>query len=95
LIRSRDGKQFFDAKGAWIQYNNVDFGKKKSTSVKVRAASKTGATLQLRLNAIDGPVVAEVKIPNNNEWKITKASLSGFQQGINNFGRSVKGQCQC
>jgi len=39
----------------------MPFGSNKLRSVNVRALSKTGATLQIRLNNADGPLIAQVK----------------------------------
>ncbi len=68
-----------------IQYNSVDFGNNKLKSVKVKALSKTGGTLQFRLDKMDGPVIAEVKIPKGSDWNIVNSSLLKYQTGIHNL----------
>lgn len=78
-------KTILDTANAWIQYNAVDFGVKNFKSVKVRAASETGGTLQLRLDNADGPVIAEVTIPERSGWNIVNSLLSAFQPGIHNL----------
>jgi hypothetical protein len=78
-------KTILDNKGAWIQYNAVDFGRKKVTLVKIRALSKTGGTFQIRLDKIDGPIIASVEVPKSDEWNIVDSSLSEFQLGIHNL----------
>ncbi len=78
-------KTILDTANAWIQYNSVDFGSKKFKSVNARALSKTGGTLQIRLDKIDGHMLAQVKIPKGDEWNIVKSSLSEFQSGIHNL----------
>jgi hypothetical protein len=78
-------KTILDMAGAWIQYNNVDFGIHKFKSINVRASSKTGGTLQIRLNKMDGPVLAQVKIPKRDEWNIVNSSISKIQPGIHNL----------
>ncbi|MGB8490262.1 MAG: family 43 glycosylhydrolase [Bacteroidales bacterium] len=78
-------KTIFAAGGALIQYNSVDFGKNKFKSVTVRASSKKGGVLQIRLNNSKGPVIAEVKIPGGNEWKNAKARVSGLKPGVQNL----------
>lgn len=67
-------KTIFDAPDAWLQYNRIDFGKKKFKSVSVRTLS-SGGTLQIRTNGVSGPVLAEIKIPKSEGWTITKASV--------------------
>lgn len=78
-------KTIFDKPGAWIQYNSVDFGSKKLKSVQVSATSKTGGTVEIRLNKADGPVLAEVKIAKSDDWKVSKAKVSGAQPGVQNL----------
>jgi len=84
-------KTIFNKSNGWIQYNSVDFGKKKFKSVNVKALSKTGGVLQAHLNNSDGPVIAELKIPASDDWRNVKASLSGLKQGIHNVVISLKG----
>jgi len=81
----RGWKTVFSKPGAWIQYNSIDFGKKPLKDITVRVLSKTGGTLQIRVNSINGPVVAEIKIPKNSNWKNMKASLRKFEPGIHNL----------
>jgi len=78
-------KTVFDTKGAWIQYYSVDFGMKKFKSVIVKAASKSGSLLQLRLNSVDGPVVAKVNVPKGGNWKMIKVTVSGLKSGVQNL----------
>ena len=78
-------KTVFNEKKAWVQYNNVDFGKKKYRSVIVKAISQKGGILQLKLNSIDGPILAKINIPGSKEWKETKVLISGLKQGSQNL----------
>jgi hypothetical protein len=78
-------KTALEAAGAWVQYNSVDFGKKKPASVTVRALSHTGGTLQIRVQGINGPVLAEVPVTAGNEWQVVKASLIQFKPGMQNL----------
>ncbi len=70
---------------AWVQYNTVDFGSKKLKTVDVKAQSENGGTLQIRLDKVDGPIVAEVTIPKGNDWKIVEARFSKAQKGVHNL----------
>lgn len=85
LDRFKGWKTIFNSTGSWVQYNSVDFGKKKLKSVSVNALSVAGGTLQIRTNGINGPVIAEVKIPQSSEWKISKASVLKFEPGVKNI----------
>jgi len=78
-------KAMLDRKDAWIKYNSVDFGNKKFTSVIVKAYSEHGGTVQIRLNSVAGPIVAEVKIPEGNKWNIITAPISKLKSGVQNL----------
>ena len=78
-------KTQLDTTNAWIQYNCVDFGNGEFKSVNVRAMSPKGGTLQIRLKNIEGPVIAQVEIPEGNEWNNIQAPLSGFKSGVQNL----------
>ncbi len=78
-------KSVFEAAGAWVQYNSVDFGKKKLRSVTVRALSPANGTLQIRLHDINGPVLAEVPVRAGNDWQLIKTPLLKFEPGIQNL----------
>jgi hypothetical protein len=85
LDKFKGWKTIFDSAGAWVQYNNVDFGKNKLGKIIVRAASANGGTLQIHTTSINGPVIAEVKIPKSNGWKEIKAPVLKFEPGIHNL----------
>ncbi len=72
-------------KGAWVNYNNVDFGNKKIKSVEVRAKSENNGTVQLHLDKIDGPVVAEICIPKGIDWKLIDAKVTRVPKGLHNL----------
>jgi hypothetical protein len=78
-------KTILDGENSWIQYNSVDFGSRKLKSVDVKAASQTGGTLQIKLDKLDGPVIAQVEIPKSDEWNIVSAPLKKYEAGIHNL----------
>ena len=78
-------KTILDTANAWIQYNGVDLGADKFKSVNVRALSKTGGMLELRLDRVDGPVIARVEVPHSNEWINVSSVVSGLQSGVHNL----------
>ncbi len=90
LNRFEGWKTTFSKQGAWIQYNSVDFGKKKIRSINVNARSGTGGVLQIRLDDPKSSVIAEVKIPKEDEWKIIKTPVSLSKTGIHNLFVSMK-----
>lgn len=83
-------KTIYSAAGAWLQYNSVDFGKKQLKSVSARVLSAEAAVLQLHVNSINGPVLAEIKIPACSEWITVKTSLLRFEAGVKNLYVSLK-----
>jgi GH43 family beta-xylosidase len=78
-------KTQFNSKDAWIQYNGVDFGKKKFKTIVVKAISKAGGNLQLRLNNANGSIVAKLAISKGEEWQTLKLPVSGLKSGIQNL----------
>jgi hypothetical protein len=82
LDRFKGWKTSFTSAAAWVQYNSVDFGKKILKTVTVNAQSEKGGTIQLRLNSVNGPLLAEVKVPPGNNWVASKKAISKFQNGV-------------
>jgi hypothetical protein len=78
-------KTVLNSKNAWVKYNAVDFGKEKLKSVKVKAFSENGSTLEIRLDKADGQVIAEVKVPKGKSWVTVNAKVSKQQTGIHNL----------
>ncbi len=83
-------KTILDAPDAWIQYNSIDFKGAAAKSINVRALSKTGGTLEIRLDKSDGPVIATITIPKSNEWNIIHSPVSGYEAGIHNLVVQLK-----
>jgi len=78
-------KTVFSANGAWIKYNGIDFGRKKAKNLAVRVLSKHGSIIQIKLNDSQGPLIAEVKIPEGNNWNIINGRILKKQKGIHNL----------
>ena len=78
-------KTILDTANAWVEYNGVDFGTNKLGSVNVRALARTGGNLQIRLDKVNGTIIAQVEIAKSNEWKIVNSPLSKIQPGIHNL----------
>jgi hypothetical protein len=78
-------KTIFSAQNAWMQYNNVDFGSGKFKTLEVRAQSENGGTIQIHLNNIGGPVIAEVSIPISKDWKIIDTKIYRLRKGVSNL----------
>lgn len=79
-------KTSFNTNGAWIQYNAIDFGKnRKFKSVKVKAASANGSTLQIRLNEVNGKLLSEITIPKGKGMEEVRGKLATSVRGVNNL----------
>jgi len=78
-------KAILDTSGSWIQYNSVDFGNNPLKSVSIRALSHSGTTVQVRLNDVNGPLLAKVRIPAGQEWNTYDSPLLEFNQGMHNL----------
>lgn len=85
-------KTVLDSAHAWVQYNSIDFGARKLKYATVRSASKTGGTLEIRLDGLDGAVIGQVAIPEGGDWGLFQASLSWFRPGIHNLFITLKGK---
>ena len=83
--RFKGWKTIFNSNNAWLQYNNVDFGKKPLKNMYARISSETGGSLQVHTKSITGPVIAEIKIPKTADWKVIKAPMMKHQQGVHNL----------
>jgi hypothetical protein len=69
----------------WVQYNGVAFGKQRPRTVTLRAASTTGAILQIRLDSSNGPVVAQVAVPKGAGWQEVKATVTAISPGTHHL----------
>ncbi|OYX26603.1 MAG: alpha-N-arabinofuranosidase [Flavobacteriales bacterium 32-35-8] len=78
-------KTVFNKPNAWVQYDNVDFGKKRLKSVIVKAKSETDGILEIRNNSANGTLIAEVKIPKSNDWTEIKVPLKKFESNNQNL----------
>jgi hypothetical protein len=78
-------KTILDTANAWVQYNSVNFGNDKFNSVNIKAFSKTGGILQIRLDKLNGPLLTEIEIPKNDDWNIVNSILQDYKPGIHNL----------
>jgi hypothetical protein len=83
-------KAILSNQNSWISYNAVDFGSKELKSVRVNAASQTGGVIQIRLDKPDGLLLAEIKIPKNEDLNIVDARLLKYHKGIHNLAVILK-----
>ncbi len=74
-----------------MQYNSVDFGKKALKTINANVFSPDAAVLQVRVNAVDGPVIADIKIPSTKEWTTVNAPVLKSQIAVKNLFVVLKG----
>jgi beta-xylosidase len=81
---SFDGwKVSFNGTNAWVQFNDVDFSSKDLKSVNVRSVSTAGGRVEIRLDKVDGPLLAQVKV--GKEWKIVNSKVANVSTGRHNL----------
>ena len=86
LKRFEGWKTILDSEKAWVQYNSVYFDSNiEYKSVQIRASSKTGAAVQVRLDNVNGPLIVEVEIPKVDEWTTIISPLLKDNDGIHNL----------
>ena len=78
-------KTVFNKSNAWVEYNNIDFGKKRLKSVIIKAKSNDGGTLEIRNNSTEETLIAKVNIPKTDGWKEIKVSLTKFEANNQNL----------
>ena len=84
--RKQNGwKAVMTAPNAWVQYDRIDFGKGKLSAVTVNALSSTGGGVEIRIDGIDGPLVARAEIADKTEWTPAKAALSESPAGVHDL----------
>jgi hypothetical protein len=83
--RFQGWKTTFSKQNTWIQYNSVDFGKKPLKNISLRVIAESGGLLQIRTGGMNGTVIAEVKVPKSNDWKVIKIPVKKAPAGVQNL----------
>ena len=78
-------KTVLENKDAWISYNAVNFEKKNTGKVVVNARALNGGKVELRIDALDGPVLAEISVPKGTEMTVSKTKMKKVKPGIHNL----------
>lgn len=73
------------AKNAWVQFNDVEFGQRNWQSAKLRCASASGGTVEVRLDDLAGPLLAKVEIKPSSDWQVLQAPLARVPAGRHNL----------
>lgn len=74
-------KCVFSGKGAWVRYNNVDFGTKPVASVTMRVKAPSGG--KMLVATADGKEIALVGLPSTKEWiDVTHPIAASTVEGV-------------
>lgn len=82
----RGWKTVLTGASGWVQYNGVDFGQPR-----LRGASAAGATVQIRLDHAQGPLIAQLAVPKGGTWQDVQAPLLAFRPGRHALYVSLRG----
>jgi hypothetical protein len=80
-----------NGKNTWVQFDRVDFGKESLRSVNVRSVSSTGGAVEIRLDKVDGPVLATVEIGQGSEWKVVSSKVVNVPTGVHDLVATQEG----
>ncbi|MDL2212940.1 family 43 glycosylhydrolase [Bacteroides sp. OttesenSCG-928-E20] len=83
-------KSEFKGKGAWLQYNKVNFGEEKVQELTVCARSSSGGTLQVRTAGKNGELIATVNIPRQKEWTEIRVPVAAAPRGVQDLYVSLR-----
>ena len=75
-------KTILTSSGAWIQHNNVDFGKEPLKNILIKGKTENDATIEVRTGHVNGPLMARVKLQKNKTWKVTRVPVVKISTGI-------------
>lgn len=75
-------KTTLNAEGAWVRYNAVDFSNKKFKTVSVNSLAKDDGVVEIRTSAVDGPLLATLKIGKDDNWKQVNSKIKKAPKGI-------------
>jgi len=92
LNRFEGWKTVLNKPDAWIQYDNVDFGKGGLKHVVIKARTLSGGTLLIRTKDAGGKIIAEVRIPKGNDWDTIKKPVLSAPAGIRNLVVQLEGK---
>lgn len=84
-------KTILSGKYAWIQYDRVEFNDKPFKNVKIKVKSSTGGSVAIHLDSLkEGPLVSQVKVPQNSNWSVITSELKEVPTGLHNLVVSLE-----
>jgi hypothetical protein len=70
---------------AWVRYNDVDFGDGTLRSGIANSLSAAGGVVEIRVDRVDGPLVARIEIPKTADWSLSRSTLSESPTGVHDM----------
>jgi len=78
-------KTVLSAPKAFVSYDGVDFGTKKLKKVLIQAKAPSGGAIEVRIDKIDGPLLAKVNIAPGQKWDIAEATILKYLPGTHSI----------
>lgn len=75
-------KLVLENKEAWVSYNAVNFEKNKSGKVVFNAMASAGGKVELRIDGINGSLLAEINIPESNKMLTSTTEVAKVKPGF-------------
>ncbi len=69
---------------SWIRYNKVDFGQAQK-SVIAKAMSQEGSSFEIRIDSIDGKLLAKVEVPKSSDLADVKSNVTESVSGVHDI----------
>jgi len=69
-------------KDSWVRYNKVEFGKTGLDKIVCNTKSTSDFSFEIRLDALNGPVLATIKLKKSADWKRAESKLKKYSGGI-------------
>jgi len=83
--RMKGWKTTLSRKDSWIRYNAVDFGKTDLRKLMINAYSEKGASVEIRLDRIDGELIDRLTVPASKEWKLIASTKAKISKGVHHL----------
>jgi len=83
--RSEGWKISLKGANTWARFNQVDFGKNELKSVAACAVAPMGGTFEIRLDRLDGPLLAKIKVKKGAKWKTVSSPVTNVPTSVHDL----------
>ncbi|MFW6268142.1 MAG: family 43 glycosylhydrolase [Marinilabiliaceae bacterium] len=77
--------------GSWVRYDKVDFKEQSISKVKAKTIAGANASFEIRLNSVDGEILATIDATESNDWTMSEAALDKVPDGVHDLFVVSKG----